>query len=107
LGGSIAYTVHLAGTACATFYYFLFLKRGLTLTGWLIPLLYTERKPKLRIHTPEDSAPKSSVAEDDFNRRLDDILQRYGEVGESGLTSEEREFLQRASQKFADKHRQR
>jgi membrane associated rhomboid family serine protease len=103
--GGIAYSVHLAGAACGTLYYFLFLKQGVKLTDWIDLSAYHERKPKLRIHTPEDSTPNSPPADDEFSRRLDEILKRYGEVGESGLTSEEREFLQWASRKFADKHR--
>jgi len=102
IGGNIAYSVHLTGAAFGTLYYFLFLQRGVRLTGWLDSSPPSEHKPKLRIHTPEDS-----LSEDDFNRRLDEILKRYGEVGESGLTSEEREFLQRASRKFAEKNRKR
>jgi len=106
LGGGIAFSVHLAGAACGTLYYFLFLKRGTTLTGWLdaSPSSTPPSKPKLRIHTPEDF-PSDSPSDDEFNRLLDDVLKRYGEVGEAGLTPEEREFLQRASRKFADKHR--
>jgi hypothetical protein len=107
LGGGIAYSVHLAGAACGTLYYFLFLKRGMTLTGWLDSAPSSnepQRRPRLRIHTPEDS-PSNSPSDDEFNRLLDEVLKRYGEVGEAGLTPEEREFLQRASRKFADKHR--
>jgi membrane associated rhomboid family serine protease len=102
----IAYSVHLAGAAIGTLYYFLFLKQGLTLTGWL-DRGHTERKPKLRVHEPKDSAPKSPLADEEFSRRLDEILKRYGDVGESGLTAEEREFLQHASRRFAEKRHRR
>ena len=105
LGGGIAYSVHLAGAACGTLYYFLFLKEGMTLTGWLEFSPDSQGEPKLRIHTPEDT-PSDSPTDDEFNRLLDDVLKRYGEVGEAGLTPEEREFLQRASRKFSEKHRQ-
>ena len=102
----IAYSVHLAGAAFGTFYYFLFLKRGLKLTdGFGTSPSRVKRKPTLRIQAHEDSAPNSSETEDEFNRHLDEVLKRYGEVGESGLSSEERKFLQRASRKFAEKHR--
>ena len=97
----IAYAVHLAGAACGTLYYFVFFKQQRELLGWFDLFSRPKRKPKLRVHTPEDSSPKSS--DEEFNRRLDEILKRYGEVGESGLTPQEREFLQRASQKFAKK----
>ena len=110
LDGSIAYSVHLAGAACGTLYYFLFLKQGWRLTGWTqssVRRKNKKRKPKLRVYSPEDTPSKSSKPEDEFNRRLDEILQRYGELGESGLSAEEREFLRQASQKFAEKHRKR
>ena len=103
LGGGIAYSAHLAGAACGTLYYFLFLKRGMKLTGWIESS--PQRKPRLKIHTPEDTPPHAPLADDEFNRLLDEVLKRYGEVGESGLTPEEREFLQRASRRFAEKHR--
>ena len=102
LEGNIAYSAHLAGAACGTLYYFFFLKGGMKLTSWLDSA--PQRKPKLRIFTPEDS-PSDALTEDEFNRMLDDVLKRYGEVGEAGLTPEEREFLQRASRRFAEKHR--
>ena len=101
----IAYSVHLAGAACGTLYYLLFLKQGKKLTGWTSSAKRPKRKPKLRVHTPEEPPPTASTPEEDFNRRLDTILKRYGEVGESGLTPPEREFLRQASQKFAEKHR--
>ena len=101
----IAYAVHLAGAACGTLYYFLFLKGEITLTSWLASASSSARhKPDLRIHTPEDT-PADLITDDEFNRLLDDVLKRYGEVGEAGLTLEEREFLQRASRRFAEKHR--
>ena len=107
LGGGIAYTVHLVGAAFGTFYYFVFFKQGMELTGWLDFSSHVKRKPKLKIHTPEDTPSNPPATDEEFNRRLDEILKRYGEVGESGLTSEERDFLQRASRKFADKYRKR
>jgi len=111
--GNIAYSVHLVGAACGTLYYFLVLKRGLKLTDWFVPLTTlpppdrksSGRRPNLRIHTPEDASAQSPPTDDEFNRQLDEILKRYGEVGESGLTAEEREFLQRASKRYAEKRR--
>ena len=96
----IAYAVHLAGAVCGTLYYFVFFKQKRELTRWGDSL--SRPKQKLRIHTPDDS-PKPEASDEEFNRQLDEILKRYGEVGEAGLTSEEREFLQRASKKFAKK----
>ena len=112
LGGGIAYSVHLAGAACGTLYYFLFLKRGIKLTGWIdtsSPLPQPKRKPHLRVYMPEDDTqPKSPLSdENEFNRQLDQVLKRYGEVGETGLTPAEKEFLRRASQRFAEKQEKR
>lgn len=103
-GGGIAYSVHLAGAAFGTLYYFLFFKRNKTLTGRLVFSARPKRKLKLWKEPPEQYPSKLSEAE--FNRRLDEILKRYGEVGESGLTPEERDFLQRASRKFRVKNSQ-
>ena|GEM_PF-604833 len=105
LWGGVAYSVHLAGAACGTLYYFVFLKRGVQLTGWITaPSNRPKRPPKLRIHVPADPPPAvPPAAEGEFSRRLDEILKRYGEVGESGLTAEERDFLRQASRKFAEK----
>lgn len=107
LGGGIAYTVHLTGAACGTLYYFFLFKQGGKLTEWLGASAHPKRKPKLQIYLQDDSPTNSSPTEEEFNRLLDEVLKRYGEVGESGLTAEEREFLQRASRKFAEKHRSR
>ena len=114
LAGGIAYSVHLAGAACGTLYYFLFFKQGTKLTGWLDssssePPIHKMKEIKMRIHVPkEDLSPKSKTTDDDeFNRQLDQVLKRYGEVGEAGLTPAEREFLRRASQRFAEKHQKR
>jgi hypothetical protein len=105
-GGGIAYSAHLGGAACGTLYYFFVLRMGLSLTDWLHSVPRSQRKPKLRVHSPpKNAAPKPTTPEDAFSYRLDEILKRYGEVGESGLTAEEREFLQKASQRFAEKHR--
>jgi len=100
----IAFSVHLAGAAFGTLYYLLFFKQGIKLTGRLGSSYRPKRKPKVRIHTPDEPTSPTSE-EDEFNRRLDNILKRYGEVGEAGLTPEEREFLQRASRIFAEKNR--
>jgi hypothetical protein len=59
-----------------------------------------KRKPKLKVHRE----PEDDKSEKDFEKKLDAILDRYGKVGEAGLTREEREFLQYASKKYRDKH---
>ncbi len=98
----IGYSVHLAGAAFALFYYFTFLKNNRRLTG-----LFTlpKRKPKLRVFDDDEppKRPTKSAADIDFDKRLDEILDRYGKVGEAGLTHEEREFLKKASKKYKNR----
>jgi membrane associated rhomboid family serine protease len=99
--GGIAYSVHLAGAAFALFYYFTFLKNRRRMTDIFVP---KKRKPKLKIYDGEEPKPKTKTAADlEFDRRLDEILDRYGKVGEAGLTKEEREFLKKASQKYKNR----
>jgi hypothetical protein len=106
-GGRVAYSVHLTGAAFGTLYYFLFYKSGKRLTDRSNSSSHSKHKPKIRIHTPEDLPTDSSTTDEEFNQRLDEILKRYGEVGESGLTSEEREFLQNAGRRFSAKNRKK
>ncbi|MDR3232150.1 MAG: rhomboid family intramembrane serine protease [Planctomycetaceae bacterium] len=108
----VAYTIHLTGAAFATLYYFIFLRRGVRLTdNYYISLHSTRRKnvkpkpfkPSLRIFADNGDGEEQEEAE--FNRRLDAILARYGQVGEGGLTAEERAFLQKASKIYREKNR--
>jgi len=100
--GGIAYSVHLAGAAFALFYYFTFLKQRRRLTDIFNP---PKRKPKLKIYNGDEPAkrPTKTAADLEFDKRLDEILDRYGKVGEAGLTKEEREFLKKASQKYKNR----
>ena len=100
--GGIAYSVHLAGAAFAFCYYFTFLKSGRRMTDVFVP---PKRKPKLKIFDGDGppKKPAKTTADLEFDKRLDEILTRYGKVGEAGLTSEEREFLKKASQKYKNR----
>ena len=99
--GGIGYSVHLAGAAFALFYYFAFLKRRRRMTDFFNP---PKQKPKLKIYDGEPpKRPTKTVADLEFDKRLDEILDRYGKVGEAGLTKEEREFLKKASQKYKNR----
>ncbi|MDR1963613.1 MAG: rhomboid family intramembrane serine protease [Planctomycetaceae bacterium] len=114
--GGIAYVAHLAGAGFALFYYYFFAQhhRKITngLTGWG-KFFRKKFKPKPKLHLyPEDNSTqnptkqgKKSEKEEEFEKRLDEILGRYGRVGEAGLTKEERDFLQRASKKYRDKEK--
>jgi len=100
-GGRVAYSVHLAGAAFALFYYFVFLKNRRRITD--ISHL-TKRTPKLKIYDEQPpKRPTKTAADLEFDKRLDEILDRYGKVGEAGLTREEREFLKKASQKYKNR----
>jgi len=100
--GGIAYSVHLAGAAFALFYYFTFLKNRRRMTD---VFNRPKQKPTLKIFDGNDPPKKSTktAADLEFDKRLDEILDRYGKVGEAGLTKEEREFLKKASQKYKNR----
>lgn len=106
----IAHSVHLAGAGFALFYFLVFLRSGVTFTGPFIRFgkwLATPRRPKLKIHESgeEPEMPRKSAKDEQFDKRLDEVLKRYGEVGEAGLTHEERKFLREASKKYKNKQR--
>ncbi|MDR0871002.1 MAG: rhomboid family intramembrane serine protease [Planctomycetaceae bacterium] len=106
--GGVAFAAHLAGAAFAVYYYFVFIKSGgriINLFSDFFSFFKHKRKPKLKVFDGEE--PKKKPADEaEFEKKLDAILDRYGKVGESGLTREEREFLQYASKKYRDKHKQ-
>lgn len=101
--GGIAFSAHLAGAAFALYYYFVFIRRGDKIINIVSDFggLF-KRKPRLNIYE-EPKTEKQAQEDKDFEKKLDAILERYGKVGESGLTREEREFLQFASKKYRNK----
>jgi membrane associated rhomboid family serine protease len=90
---NIAYSMHLTGAAFAFVYY----QRGWNLTrltSGRIPWPSFRRKPRLRIHTPEEeSTPDLSV-------EVDRILEKIYREGEAGLTAKERKTLETASREY-------
>ncbi|MDR2171649.1 MAG: rhomboid family intramembrane serine protease [Planctomycetaceae bacterium] len=107
----IGYTAHLGGAAFAALYYFLLFKKNLAITGLLLKiknLIKFKPKSNLKIFNSDKNnyEPKNYNNKNDseFEKKLDQILDRYGEVGEVGLTKEEREFLQEASKRYRDKN---
>lgn len=107
--GGIAYTAHLAGAGFALLYYLLFAQYNLKITGGFAKLgknfrKMFKRKPKLHLYKENNTANQTTSEKDEeFEKQLDEILGRYGKVGEAGLTKEEREFLQHASKKYRNK----
>ncbi|MDR1924464.1 MAG: rhomboid family intramembrane serine protease [Planctomycetaceae bacterium] len=126
LGGrmdGIGYTAHLGGAAFAIGYYYLMFKKRRTLSGFLsfwtkIKNTFTF-KPNLKIRSYDDDDDNDTDNDTDkndnnknytknindakFEKQLDEILDRYGKVGEAGLTKEEREFLREASRIYRNR----
>ncbi len=104
----VAYSIHLAGAAFALVYYFVFLSNGYRivdiffLPAKLFRRLFTSRA-KVKIYRGDKPTKKSDKKEEEFERRLDEILGRYGQVGEAGLTPDERAFLKEASRKYRNR----
>jgi membrane associated rhomboid family serine protease len=89
----VAYTMHLAGAAFALLYYQL---------GWNLTRLTADfhwpklrRRPKLRIHEPDEEPPHP-----DLRDEVDRILEKIYRDGESSLTPRERKTLETASKEF-------
>lgn len=95
--GNVAYTAHLAGAAYAWVFY----KTGWSfdsLTPSRLPSWKSLRKPKLKLHDPEDF-------EDTMSQEVDEILKKIQEQGQDSLTAKERRTLERASRRYQQKHR--
>lgn len=98
----VAYQAHLAGAALAFFYW----KGGWNftrLTDKLAPDKLFQRRPRLRVHRPDDELPDrreaASVAE------MDRILEKLHREGEESLTRKERRTLQNESRRLREKRR--
>ena len=95
---NVAYSMHLAGAAFALVYY----QRGWNLTRLTpgrIPWPSFRRKPRLRIHEPEQE-PGS-----DLSAEVDRILEKIYREGEASLTAKERKTLETASREYQRKKR--
>ncbi|MDR2763334.1 MAG: rhomboid family intramembrane serine protease [Planctomycetaceae bacterium] len=107
----IGYTAHLGGAAFAILYYYLMIKKNLSFVGlWrkTKKSITSKLKPNLKIFNPDNnnsSKNNYSADDDEFTKRLDQILDKYGKVGETGLTNEEKEFLKEASKRYRNKHK--
>jgi membrane associated rhomboid family serine protease len=94
----IAYSVHLAGAAFALLYY----QRGwnfsrLTAGRFHWPRMPLRRKPRLRVHQPDEELPP------DLSQEVDRILEKITQQGEASLTAKERHTLETASREFQRK----
>lgn len=107
--GNVAYTAHLGGALFG----FLYFKSGWRLSDWA-PALSSgssadrggaggiksllKRKPKLRVHCDDEDAGRDSPED-----RVDEILRKIQEHGQSSLTAEERRVLERASRRYKNR----
>lgn len=100
-GMHIAVEAHLAGAALAILYWRL---------GWNFTRLTDklalgklfERRPRLKVHRPNDAPGDQDAAAGD---EIDRILEKIHREGEASLTRKERRALQDASRRFQEKHR--
>jgi len=98
-GGYVAISVHLAGAAFALAYFRFRWNFGRLVEGrFSMPRF--RRRPKLRLHDPEqDTTP-------DLNEEVDRILAKIHRQGEESLTRKERRTLETASRQYQKKRRQ-
>lgn len=99
--GPIAYSVHLAGAALAFVYYQQQWNFGRLLQGrfgWLRRGALWGRRPRLRVHAPEEP---ETVPEEEVDR----ILEKIHREGESHLTRKERRILEDASHEYQRRRR--
>ncbi len=93
---NVAYSMHLAGAAFAGAYYY-FGWNLTQLTSALPRMPKLGRRPKLRIHEPDDEP------ETDLREQVDQILEKIYREGEASLTAKERKTLEMASRQYQRK----
>jgi membrane associated rhomboid family serine protease len=95
-GSNVAYTAHVAGALFALLYYQLGWNFSrLSLPGFRWPRLSFRRKPRLRVHHPDEEPPR-----DNLTAEVDRILEKISREGETSLTSKERSTLEEASRRY-------
>lgn len=112
--GDIAFQVHLAGAAFAAAYFLLGWNFGaLGPSRGTNPRRWFQRKPRLRVHSAADEArpaprrapPPADDANEDLDRRADEVLRKLHESGEESLSAKERRVLEEYSRRMRKKHR--
>lgn len=96
--GNVAFTAHLAGALFGLLYYRFNWRIGPTFVR--LPALLARRRPKLRVHAPEEHD-----GEDDLNRKVDTILEKIAQQGQDSLTWNERRILEKASRKYQERRK--
>jgi membrane associated rhomboid family serine protease len=94
----VAGTAHLAGAAFGALYYHFHWNLSSRLTG-LRSLTSLRRRPKLRVHEPEEDE------EDDLSVKVDAILQKIQDHGQESLSWNERRILEKASRRYQQKRK--
>lgn len=98
-GPQIAFMAHLGGAATALAYAKLNWNLGrVPPFSWIgsgVSMPKLGRKPKLRIHEPDEAIEPAAMGEE-----VDRILEKISQQGESSLTSEERRTLSQASKRY-------
>lgn len=104
----IAHAAHLGGILFA----FLYWRNNWRAAGWFERFQWQKvrkamrRKPKLRVHAPDD-APEPSQRHapipEDVEVRVDQLLAKIAEQGEASLTPQEREYLTSASRRYRER----
>ena len=100
LDARVAYDVHLFGAA----YAFLYFKTGWDLTTLFMPTQWRgkfkmpSRRPKLKLHDPEDRY-------DQLDQQADTVLKKLHREGEASLSPKERRILEDYSRRMQQKHR--
>ncbi|WP_428307152.1 rhomboid family intramembrane serine protease [Lacipirellula sp.] len=100
--GAVAFTVHLAGAAYATYYFYYGADATRSISEKLsnLSLKSLKRRPKLRVHAPDEDD-----AEDSLAQQVDVILEKIQRSGKDSLTWRERRTLERASKEYQEKRR--
>lgn len=92
-----AYEIHLCGAGLALGYWASGMRLGKLVPSRLARLRWPSRG-RLRVHNPR-------IDEEDLNERVDQILAKISEQGETSLSREERKLLEDASRRYQQKRR--
>jgi membrane associated rhomboid family serine protease len=95
---NVAFMAHLGGALFGVLYF----KFNWSLSRFLpedFRLRMSRRRPKLRVHEPEEDEP------DDLAVKLDAILKKIQDEGQDSLTWNERRLLEKASRRYQQKRK--
>ena len=101
-GGNVAHAAHVAGMIFAVLYY----NQRWRILDWIPDgtswnfRRWLRRRPKLRVHHPEQS-PGLTPAQ---KQRMDDLLKKIQDHGQESLSAEEQRFMAEASRIIREQH---